>query len=169
VTEPVASQPYWPDYPLSDAKLLPWSWAAERLASSRNYFISTVRPDGAPHTAIIWAVWIDGALYFSTGLRSRKARNLAQHPRCTITTDRAEDAIILEGIAQRCHMPAALPAVYKAKYDWDVTTDTSAGPYFAIQPAVVFAFREHDMAESTRWTFARSPLPLGEDQGEGSP
>jgi hypothetical protein len=151
VTEPAASQPFWPDYPQKDVKLLPWSWALERLSSSRNYFISTVRPDGGPHTAILWAVWLDGALYFSTGLRSRKARNLEHQPRCTITTDRGEDAAILEGVASRCAMPAGLPAAYKAKYDWPIKADD--GSWFVVRPRVVFAFREHDMAESTRWTF----------------
>lgn len=29
--------------------LLPWSWAESRLASSREYWIAMVRPDGRPH------------------------------------------------------------------------------------------------------------------------
>ena len=29
--------------------MLPWSWAAERLARSRNYWVATTRPNGRPH------------------------------------------------------------------------------------------------------------------------
>src|SRR5262249_47984593 len=31
------------------AGLLPWKWAADRLNKSRQYWIATTRPDGAPH------------------------------------------------------------------------------------------------------------------------
>ena len=152
--EPVASAPYWPDYPQANPHLLPWSTALDKLSGSRNYFVSTVRPDGAPHTSIVWAVWIEGALYFSTGARSRKARNIAHEPRVTVATDHGEDAIIVEGVAETCDMPASLPAVYKAKYDWDVVGGSDdMGPYFVIRPRVAFSLREADMAESTRWTF----------------
>ena len=153
MAEPRASQPYWPDYPMKDVRLLPWGWALEKLTSSRNYYISTVRSDGLPHTAIVWAVWIDDALYFSTGSKTRKARNLAHQPRCTIATDRAEDAVIMEGVGQPCGMPPSFPAVYKEKYNWELTADEQGGPFFVVRPRVVFAFREHDMAETTRWTF----------------
>ncbi|MGH2364820.1 MAG: pyridoxamine 5'-phosphate oxidase family protein [Chloroflexota bacterium] len=150
--EPRASRPYWPDYPLPRSDLLPWGWAEDKLASSRNYFISTTRLDGAPHTAIVWGVWLEGSLYFSTGASSRKARNPAQEPRCTIATDRADDAVILEGEAELSAMPPALPAIYEAKYNWVV--EPGLGPLFVVRPRVVFAFREQAMSETTRWTFA---------------
>ena len=33
-----------------------------------------------PHVMPVWGVWLDGRLWFSSGLRSRKARNLAATP-----------------------------------------------------------------------------------------
>ena len=35
----------------------------------------------------VWGVWLGGRLWFSSGGRSRKARNLDADPRCTTTTD----------------------------------------------------------------------------------
>jgi hypothetical protein len=51
---PKAGRPHMPGYGIKDDgdKLLPWSWAAEQLAKSRNYWLTTVRPDGKPHTVI---------------------------------------------------------------------------------------------------------------------
>ena len=66
--------------------LLPWAWAQERLRASANYWLATTWPDGRPHVMPVWGVWLDGALWWSSGLRSRKARNLARDPRCTVTT-----------------------------------------------------------------------------------
>lgn len=38
----------------------------------------------------VWGAWLDGALWFSTGGRSRKRHNLAYEPRCAITTQDPE-------------------------------------------------------------------------------
>ena len=67
-------------FPKSTKGLLPWSWAEQRLKKSHNYWITTVKPDNSPHTMVVWGLWQDGRLLFSTGSKSRKARNLAQNP-----------------------------------------------------------------------------------------
>jgi hypothetical protein len=45
---PKSSRPYMPGYGLLDAAqgtgLLPWSWAEERLESSHDYWLATLRP-----------------------------------------------------------------------------------------------------------------------------
>ena len=58
VMKPTASRPYMPGYGLPDAKkgLLPWAWAEQRLKKSHNYWITTVRPDGSPHTMVVWGL-----------------------------------------------------------------------------------------------------------------
>jgi len=40
--------------------LLRWSWAEQRLKQSHNYWITTVKPDGSPHTMVVWGLWQDG-------------------------------------------------------------------------------------------------------------
>ena len=73
--EPKASRPDMAEYGLLDEHsgtgLLPWSWAAERLAQSRNYYVATARPDGRPHAMPVWGIWLDDVFYFSTATGSR--------------------------------------------------------------------------------------------------
>src|ERR671919_2024205 len=98
---PEASRPYMPGYGTLGAHegggLLPWSWAEHRLASSHDYWLSTVRPDGRPHLMPVWAVWDDGALWWSSSRGSSKARNLAANQCCTIATDNAWEPVVIEG------------------------------------------------------------------------
>src|SRR5437879_7865684 len=105
MTEPVAGRPYWPDAMGTAAAgnaegLKPWSWAEERLATSHNYWIATTRADGAAHLMVVWGIWWEGAFWFTTGPRTRKAKNLALQAYCAIGTEKAEEAVILEGEAR---------------------------------------------------------------------
>ena len=101
--EPVAERPYMPDYGVDGPawEPLPWSWAAERLADNRNFWVVTVSADGRPHALPVWAVWAEAEhrLAFSCGPRARKARNLAANPRCAVMVDDTVDCLSLEGQA----------------------------------------------------------------------
>ena len=79
---PKPSRPQMPGYGLPEHSkgLLPWKWAEQRLAKSHNYWISTVRPDGRPHTMVVWGLWLANVFYFSTGRDSRKTHNLKANP-----------------------------------------------------------------------------------------
>jgi nitroimidazol reductase NimA-like FMN-containing flavoprotein (pyridoxamine 5'-phosphate oxidase superfamily) len=137
--------------------LLPWSWAVERLERSRNFWLSTVRADGRPHAMAVWAVWLDGALYFSTAVASRKTRNLARSPRCVVTTEHADEAVIVEGVARLASREPGLSrlrALYEAKYDSGYPPDSAV---FSVRPVVVFGFVERAdrfAKTATRWSFA---------------
>src|SRR5881396_1639873 len=100
---PKATRPHMPGYGLPKSKkgLLAWKWAEQRLKKSRQYWIATTRPDGRPHVMVVWALWLDGVLYFSTGRHSRKAKNLAANPHCTMCTEDAAEAVILEGSVEK--------------------------------------------------------------------
>ena len=63
-----------------------WGRACRDLADAEVYWLSTVRPDGRPHVTPPLGVWFDGALYFCTGAKERKAENLVQNPSCVLTT-----------------------------------------------------------------------------------
>ena len=47
-------------------------------------YLGTVRPDGRPHATGVGARWYDGDIYFLSGPGTRKSRNLAVNPACTI-------------------------------------------------------------------------------------
>ncbi|HYL61472.1 MAG TPA: pyridoxamine 5'-phosphate oxidase family protein [Candidatus Methylomirabilis sp.] len=165
MNEPKASRPYWPDFteipkdPRSGLK--PWSWAVERLQKSHNYWIATSRPDGRAHLMLVWGVWWEDALWFSTGPNTRKAKNIAAHNHCSIGTERADEAVILEGTPEEIKDHALwkrLAAVYNAKYGGDVEPllTASNGNVYRVVPQTVFAQDEHapNFAESvTRFRF----------------
>src|SRR5207302_3547572 len=83
---PKASRPQAPGYgfPHGNKGLLPWSWAEQLLKKSHNYWITTVKPDGSPHTMVVWGLWQEERLLFSTGSKSQKARNLARNKKCVV-------------------------------------------------------------------------------------
>jgi nitroimidazol reductase NimA-like FMN-containing flavoprotein (pyridoxamine 5'-phosphate oxidase superfamily) len=146
-----------PGYGVPEGKkgLLSWSWAKQRLEKSHNYVISTVRPEGSPHTMIIWGLWLDGAFYFSTGKNSRKGRNLATNPKCTLTTDNPAEAVIVEGDAALLDDPAikrVFAQKYQRKYEWDMSGFNE--PVYELRPRVAFGLYEKKFQNSaTRWTF----------------
>ena len=118
---PKASRPDMPGYGIarSNVGLLDWEWAETRLTAAHNYWISTVRPDGSPHVAAVWGVWLEDAFAFATGGKSRKMRNLRENPRCVVTTERADEAVIVEGTAREVIDPGHIGRIldaYIAKY-----------------------------------------------------
>ncbi len=134
---------------------LPWEWANERLVKSHNYVITTVRPEGRPHSMVIWGIWLDNAYFFSTGAATRKARNLAANPNCVICNENVDEAVIVEGQARQLatpDIPELACALYLKKYGWKL--DPQMGPVFKVMPRVVFAMPEKLFpAGATRWRF----------------
>lgn len=164
IEEPVASRPYMPDYGVQDANqgtgLLPWSWARQRLIDSHDYWLATRWPEGRPHVMPVWGVWMEGALWFSSGRRSRKARNLAADPRCVITTETARDPVVVEGVAELVEKQPAIAAFagwINAKYESSYPTEFFLGhATFRVRPIRAFALTEGDFTGSpTRWVFGR--------------
>lgn len=160
---PRATRPQMPGYglPKTTKGLLPWSWAEQRLKKSHNYWITTVKPDCSPHTMVVWGLWQDGHLLFSTGSKSRKARNLTQNSNCVICTELAHEAVIVEGVAEIADVAARrkLIPVYEKKYKWDLSTMkddmlSMREPVFAVRPKVVFGLYEKKFIDAaTRWKF----------------
>jgi len=95
---------------------------------------------------IVWGLWLEGRFYFSTGQKSRKARNLAANPRCVICSERAEQAVVVEGVAEQ------FGELYQKKYKWDMKDFSE--PIYIVRPRVAFGlFEKKFMASATRWTF----------------
>ena len=148
-------------FPESINGLLPWSWAEQRLKKSHNYWVTTVKPDGSPHTMVVWGLWQDGRFLFSTGGKSRKARNLAKNPNCVVCTEHAHEAVVVEGVAEIADVKARrkLFSPYERKYKFDMSSIredilSMKEPVFAIRPNIVFALWEkHFQSKSTRWKF----------------
>ena len=162
---PVPDRPFMPGYGIQPADqgsgLMPWAEAERRLTVSHDYWCATVRPDGSPHVMPVWGVWLGGRLWFSSGLRSRKARNLAADRRCTVTTDDARNPVVVDGVAaqvtDRGQIEAFVAAVNGKYGDGAVSVDfldPGVNGTFAVAPRRVIAISDDDFPGSpTRWTF----------------
>jgi nitroimidazol reductase NimA-like FMN-containing flavoprotein (pyridoxamine 5'-phosphate oxidase superfamily) len=64
----------------------PWEETRRVLEEAQLFWIGTVRADGRPHVTPLVAVWLDGAVHFSTGPGEQKAVNLRGNPHVTLTT-----------------------------------------------------------------------------------
>ncbi len=153
-----------------DAKSPPaWTEIEVALERAELFWISTVRDNEQPHVTPLIALWLDGALYFCTGPREQKARNLSGNPRCTFTTGCNTWAdgldVVVEGIALRVTAAGELQRIadaFEQKYGSDWHFDVGDGGFvsqgvdiahvFRVPPAHVYAFGKAPHSQ-TRFTF----------------
>jgi Pyridoxamine 5'-phosphate oxidase len=161
-----------PQFSSPGAAATPWAEAVGHLEEAELFWLSTVRLDSRPHVTPLLALWLDGALYFSTGADERKAKNIAHNPHCILTTgcnsfnEEGLD-LVVEGDAARVTGDALLRRVadlYEAKYgpDWhyDVRDDMivclrdNIALVFAVAPTTAFGFGKGAVFSQTRWQFS---------------
>jgi len=150
---------------------LPWTWAAARLATARNYWIATTCPTGQPHARPVWGVWREDTFYFSTG--SRAAQNLAANPAITLHLESGSEVVIIEGVAEMVadlSLVEQVVGLYNAKYHWDLDPSQLPGPFYAVRPGVAFGWLSDESGldrgaafhgTATRWRFAQPGDALG--------
>jgi nitroimidazol reductase NimA-like FMN-containing flavoprotein (pyridoxamine 5'-phosphate oxidase superfamily) len=158
IKAPKASRPLLPlgyGVPKDLKGSVSWAWAKKRLTDSHNYLLTTVRPDGRPHTMVVWGMWLDNAYYFSTGSTTRKAQNLAANPNCVVCNEDVEEAVIVEGRAQQLEVsqiPKQAFPLYFKKYGWKL--DPEMGHVFKVMPLKIIAMPEKLFPKgATRWVF----------------
>jgi len=155
---------------------LPWSRPHDLLAASPTrsditFFLGTSGRDGRPHAAGIGALWLDGDLYLVSGPATRKSRNLAANPACTISVKLEGIDLILEGEASRVTdqptLEQAAQLFREGGWPAEVQGDAFTAPYSAPSagppPWHLYRFTFHTAfgvatAEpygATRWRFDR--------------
>ncbi len=114
-----------------------WAAAAEKLdagpapapdaVNSRTTWLSTTNQDGSPHVTAVGALWLDGTFWFQTSASTRKGRNVARDPRCSIAVSVRDADVVVEGDAARVTEPGALARIAKAWADqgWPAEPDDS--------------------------------------------
>ncbi len=124
---------------------LPWNgvMAALRTAypeipttgTDQHTVLGTVLPDGRPHAAAVGAAWIDGSWYVVSGPGTRKSRNLAVNPACTLTAKVPGLDVVFSGDATRVTDPVELErvAAYYRGEGWpaEVEGDAFTAPFMA--------------------------------------
>lgn len=165
---PQADRPHIPGYGVPEAHegMLPWDWAVERLENAIHYWISTTRPDGRPHAAPVWAVWVDGMIVFESGPHSRRARNIAANPAAVVHLESGDDIVIVEGITEAISRPDpglesrlldAFSSKYGARYDYQYDpANWRDGGLYVVRPRKVLAWDSFDITGATRWVFDAS-------------
>ena len=133
---------------LYDLPTLDWAPIAARLDAGltqapgtggpnrHTCWLATINADGSPHLTGVGAVWVDGTFWFETGGSTRKGRNLARDPRCTLGVATDEFDVIVEGEASRVTDRATLERLVAVwAEDWPAEVDESGealtAPYSA--------------------------------------
>jgi hypothetical protein len=164
--------------------LVDWSTIEQRLAlgvtqapgtggpDRHTSWLATINPDGSPHVTGVGALWRQGDFWFETGEQTRKGRNLARDPRCTLSLATHEFDLVVEGVAEKIHDPATVAVMaeqwnaggWPARVDGSgvaLTADFSA-PSAGPPPWTIYRLRVRqatsllvvDPGGATRWRFA---------------
>ena len=167
---------------LYDLPPLDWSAITNRLSEGltqapesggpnrHTCWLATINPDGSPHVNGVGAIWTDGSFWFETGRATRKGRNVARDPRCTLSLATFEFDLVVEGEASLVTDPATvakLAAIWAE--DWPCTVDESgwaltaefsapsAGPppwhVYRIDARRATALATTGQGGATRWDF----------------
>ena len=95
------------------AKLLAW----ERVCR-----VATVNRDGTPHLVPVCHLVAGGRIYFGSGDRARKARNIETNPRVTVTVDLYSDdwaqirGVMVQGTARMIRRGPRFTSVRRRLY-----------------------------------------------------
>jgi general stress protein 26 len=148
-----------------DAVATGWDETRRVLETAELFWIATVRSDGRPHVTPLVAVWLDGALHFSTGAAEQKAVNLRGNPHVTLTTgcnqwDAGLD-IVVEGDAVQLTDDAVLERLAEAwatKWDGRWQFEARNGGFhhepggaalvFSVTPTKILAFAKGTFSQT---------------------
>jgi Pyridoxamine 5'-phosphate oxidase len=115
------------DWPAVLEKLESGAGPDQEAPNARTTWLCTARQDGSPHVTAVGALWVDGTFWFQTGSGTRKARNVARDPRCSIAVSLSGADLVFEGDATHVTEPSAVARIAKAWADqgWPAEPDES--------------------------------------------
>jgi hypothetical protein len=95
--------------------------------NARTTWLATLNEDGTPHVTAVGALWLDGTYWFQTGTGTRKSRNVARDPRCSIAVSILDADVVIEGEAALVMDPEAVARAAQAWADngWPAEPDVS--------------------------------------------
>ena len=143
-----------------------------RSPTRPTFWLTTLNADGSPHVTSVGALWHAGSCWFQTGERTRKAKNVARDPRCTISVATTGFDVMIAGDARRVTDPATVAEIaalwagsgWPAEPSDDGTGITAPFNAPALGPPPWFVYEvtprtatavgtSEDMPGSTRWRF----------------
>ena len=140
--EPKRDRPDIPkEYGMSEdeAGMIEWSWVAEQLQKSRNYWLITSYPDGRPHCVPSWGAWVDNTLYFGGGDMTRHSKNLETNPNMIAHLESGDQVVIVYGVAKKAvDVPSETMA--KIEGDYVVKYGMGEGANYQLVPSKILAW-----------------------------
>ena len=170
---PTAAGPTATNLDIYGAKTIPWSRTLKQLGGNTagSYWLATTDPGGRPHVAAVGALWVDGKLYFTSGPRTRKSRNLAANRACAVAVSLTGIDLVIEGTAMRVRDRSTLLRLARryAAQGWPASVSgaaltaafsaPSAGPppwdLYVVRPATAFGVATAEPSGATRWRFGK--------------
>ena len=134
-------------------------------------WLATINDDGSPHVTGIGALWVDGDFWFESGRQTRKGKNIARDPRCTLSVATQDFDLVIDGEAHLVTDPATVAdlagrwnaAGWPARVDDSGTALTaefsapSAGPppwfIYRLTRQTATALLTVEPGGATRWRF----------------
>lgn len=166
---------------LYELPLLDWQRIETRLSGPKGLagpdqgdarsWLATTNADGSPHLTGLGPLYVSGHFYFCTGGSSRKGRNLARDPRCTLGVSTEQFDLSVDGTADRVEDPDVVAELAGrwAGGGWPVVPDASgigltadfsapsagAPPWnlYRLTPRAATAVLNVEPGGATRWTF----------------
>lgn len=88
--------------------------------------MATTRPDGRPHLAPLWFVYVDDRIWIGTGDGSVRVANLRSNDQAALSLEDGDTPIAAEGTIaiHEQDRPEAVVAAFAEKYGWDITAAT---------------------------------------------
>jgi len=143
-----------------------------RSPNRSTFWLTTLNADGSPHVTSVGALWHAGSVWFQTGERTHKAKNVARDRRCAISVATGGFDVMVAGEARRVTDPKVVAqiAALWAKSGWPAEPDASGtgitapfnapglGPppwfVYELKPRTATAVgTAEETPGSTRWTF----------------
>jgi hypothetical protein len=159
------------DWSLIDARLAQGLTQAPDTGGPNRHtcWLATINPDESPHVTGVGALWHEGSFWFETGKGTRKARNLARDPRCTLSVATHSFDLVVEGKAHEVTDPTIVAGMASrwAAAGWPCRVDEtghaltaefsapSAGPppwfVYQLTPRTATAVATVEPGGATRW------------------
>jgi general stress protein 26 len=148
-----------------DAVATGWDETRRVLETAELFWISTVRADGRPHVTPLVAVWLEEALYFTTGANEQKAVNLSRNAHVILITgcNQWESGldVVVEGDAVQItddDLLERLADAWATKWDGRWQYEARNGEFhhgsggtalvFSVTPVKVFAFAKGTFSQT---------------------
>ena len=139
------------------------------------FWLATTNPYGKPQGMPVGIMIVDDSFYFTSGPKTRKARNIAHNPNTVITIATQDFDLVIEGPARRVVDSARLkriaeafteggwkPTVVKEGFTAEYSAPSAGSPpwhVYEVKPETIYALGTSEPYGATRWSFQTSRHP----------